>query len=215
MHGYLASSNCFVYQIPFFQRDFNVYAPDFKGFGTNKGMPKPYSLDDYVDDLICYLEDKKIVKPHVIAHSFGARVVLKATFRYPDLFSKIVLTGAAGLKSRKGVKRVVKGFAFKTLKLFLPKERLKRFYSPDYLALDGVMRESFVKIVGERLEYTLPHVKNQTLLIFGKNDKDTPIYMGKKMQAGINNARLVIFKDAGHFCFLDKPLKFNTEVKEL
>ena len=214
MHGYLSSSNCFVYQIPFFQRDFDVYAPDFKGFGNNKGMPKAYSLDDYVDDLVRYLDDRKIIKPSVVAHSFGARVALKATYRYPDIFGKIVLTGAAGMTPKKTVKKVAKKATYKLLKNFLPKEKLKVFYSSDYLALDGVMRESFVKIVSERLEYTLSSVKNPTLLIFGKDDKDTPLYMARRMHRGIINSKLLVFEKAGHFCFLDKPLKFNTEVKE-
>lgn len=214
LHGYLANSSCFTYQTPFFQRDFNVYAPDFKGFGTNKGMEKAYSLDDYVDDLMRYIDREKIIKPHVIAHSFGARVALKATYRYKEVFNKLVLTGAAGLKPKKTANVIMKKALFNTLKKFISKERLKGFYSSDYLALDGVMKQSFIKIVNEHLDYILPGVNNKTLLIFGKDDKQTPLYMGKKMHERIKNSKLIIFEDAGHFCFLDKPLKFNAEVKE-
>ena len=214
LHGYLASSESFAYQIPFFQRDFDVYAPDFKGFGRNKGMPFAYSLDDYVDDLTAYVNKLGLIKPHVIAHSFGARVALKAVYRYPDLFDKIVLTGAAGLKQKNTLKKVVKKTTFNILKRFVKKEKLRAFYSKDYLALDGIMQESFKKILSENLDYILPEVKNKTLIIFGKNDKDTPPYMAKKLHDGIENSTLSLYSDAGHFCFIDKPLKFNTEARE-
>ncbi|MBP5467109.1 MAG: alpha/beta hydrolase, partial [Clostridia bacterium] len=112
------------------------------------------------------------------------------------------------------VKIAVKTAAYKTLKRFLPKEKLKRFFSSDYNALSPVMRESFIKIVNEHLDDRLCDIKNPTLLAFGKNDAETPLYMAKKLNAGIAGSRLIVLEDAGHFCFIDKPNKFNMEVKE-
>jgi pimeloyl-ACP methyl ester carboxylesterase len=177
-------------------------------------MEYPYALDDYVNELVQFTKKHGIEKPHVLAHSFGARVVLKTAYRYPDFFDKIVLTGAAGLKNKFSIKKKTKKLAFKLLKHFVKREKLKWFYSPDYLALDSVMKKSFVKIVGENLDYTLPFIKNQTLLIFGENDKDTPLYMAKRFNSGIKNSKLVILKDAGHFAFVDKSIKFNLEMRE-
>jgi pimeloyl-ACP methyl ester carboxylesterase len=51
-------------------------------------------------------------------------------------------------------------------------------------------------------------------LIFGENDKDTPLYMAKRFNSGIKNSKLVILKDAGHFAFVDKSIKFNLEMRE-
>lgn len=214
MHGYLADKNSFFNQYPFFERDFNLFALDFKGFGENKGMEYPYSLDDYVNELTDFMSKNGIVFPHVIAHSFGARVALKAIYKNPKIFDRIVLTGAAGLRPKSTFKKSVKKFAFNLLKKFTPKEKLNRFYSKDYLALDGVMRESFKKIVNEHLDYVLPYVDNKTLLVFGNNDKDTPLYMAKRFNGGIKNSRLCVIQGAGHFAFIDKSNKFNMEVRE-
>lgn len=214
MHGYLADKNSFFNQYPFFERDFNLFALDFKGFGENKGMEYPYSLDDYVNELTDFMSKNGIVFPHVIAHSFGARVALKAIYKNPKIFDRIVLTGAAGLRPKSTFKKSVKKFAFNLLKKFTPKEKLNRFYSKDYLALDGVMRESFKKIVNEHLDYVLPYVDNKTLLVFGNNDKDTPLYMAKRFNSGIKNSRLCVIQGAGHFAFIDKSNKFNMEVRE-
>ncbi len=177
-------------------------------------MPYPYSLDDYVESVYKYIKDNRLVKPHVIAHSFGARVVIKAVSKYPELFDKIVITGGAGLKPKWSFKKAIKRTLFKFLKLFLPKRRLKRFYSKDYLSLSPVMKQSFIKIVNEHLDGYIKSIKNQVLLIYGRKDRETPIYMAKKLHEEIQDSKLTVYNNAGHFAFIDCPNKFNMEVRE-
>ncbi len=214
MHGYLADKKSFFCQYPFFNREFNVFALDFKGFGENKGMEYPYSLDDYVLQLVQFMQENDIVRPHVIAHSFGARVALKAIYNNPDIFDRIVLTGAAGLKPKKTFRKTVKKGLFSLFKKFVQREKLTKFYSKDYIMLDSVMKESFKKIISEHLNYVLPCIKNKTLLVFGSNDKETPLYMAKYFKRNITDSRLCIINGAGHFAFIDKSNKFNVEVRE-
>ena len=214
LHGYLADKRSFFNQLKFFERDFNVFALDLKGFGENTGMVTPYSLDDYILEVEEFKQKSSISSPHIIAHSFGARIAIKATAKNNNFCSKLVLTGAAGLKPRKTLKKSVKKATFTVLKKFIKKEKLACFYSKDYLALDKVMQESFIKIVNEHLDEYLTFIKNPTLLVFGENDLDTPLYMAKRLNKGIVDSRLVVIEDAGHFCFIDKPHKFNGEVKE-
>lgn len=191
-----------------------MYAPDLKGFGNNADMPYPYCLDDYVSEVKEFIYKKDLVCPHVIAHSFGARIAIKAASEDDRVFNKLVLTGAAGLKPKTTFKKAIKRAAYKTLKRFLPKERLKCFFSSDYNALSPVMQTSFKKIVNEHLDDRLKEIKNPTLLVFGKNDKETPLYMAQRLNAGIAGSKLIVIDGAGHFCFIDKPNKFNMEVKE-
>ncbi len=214
MHGYLSNSKSFSYQIGYFEKDFNVHAIDLKGFGENTDMRYPYSLDDYIKEVKDYINKKGLKKPHVIAHSFGGRIVLKSAFLDPTLFDKIVLTGSAGLKPKRSVRYYVKKSAFKVLKIFIKKDKLKGFYSSDYLALSPMMRESFKKIVSEHLDYTLQGITNQTLIINGQCDTETPVYTAKKLNRNIKNSKLILLNNAGHFCFVDKPYTFNREVRE-
>ena len=201
-------------QTGFFGRYFNVYAPDLKGFGDNAYMPFPYSLSDYVEEVREFIYAKGLKQPHVIAHSFGARIVIKAASEDKNIFDKAVLTGAAGLKPRPTLKKSFKKAAFGILKRFVKKEKLTRFYSADYNALSPVMKKSFIKIVSENLDDRLKYIVNPTLLIFGKDDGQTPLYMARRLNKGIKGSSLSVYEGAGHFCFIDKPLKFNTEVKE-
>lgn len=214
LHGYLSTYKTFIYQIKYFEKNYNVHAFDLKGFGENTGMPYPYSLDDYVDEVKEYLYKKGVKSPNVVAHSFGARVAVKGACEKYDLFSKMVLTGAAGLKPKPSIKKAIKRAVFNSLKTVVPRENLTKFYSKDYLQLDGVMKESFKLIINENLDGVLCKIQNPTLLIFGRDDKETPLYMARRYNSGIKNSDLVIIKGAGHFAFIDKPHKFNREVEE-
>ncbi len=211
-HGYLADKRSFFHQIAYFERDFEVFAPDFKGFGENEGMEYPYSLDDYIKDTEEYFYKNGIYKPSVIAHSFGGRVAIKMAGREENSFDKLVLTGAAGLKPKPSFKKTIKKTLFNLLKKFVDKKRLEGFYSKDYLALSPTMRESFIKIVNEYLDDYLPYIKNSTLIINGREDRETPLYMAKRLNREIRNSQLKIIENAGHFAFIDKPNAFNMEV---
>jgi pimeloyl-ACP methyl ester carboxylesterase len=71
------------------------------------------------------------------------------------------------------------------------------------------MRQSFKLVVGEDLKPLYKKVDVDTLLIFGKLDKETPLYMAKKQRKFIKNSKLIVLKDTGHFCFIDRADVFN------
>jgi pimeloyl-ACP methyl ester carboxylesterase len=214
LHGYLADKNSFAYQTGYFSKYFSVHAIDLKGFGLNTGMEYPYSLSDYASEVKDYISKNGLIRPHLVAHSFGARIAVKLASENPNLFDKIVITGGAGLKPKRSIKYRFRRLMFKIAKLLRITKNLDRFYSKDYLKLDTVMRQSFVKIVNEHLDDRLKLIKNQTLLIYGAQDKETPLYMAKRFNRGIENSVLTVYKNAGHFPFIDCPYKFNTEVRE-
>ena len=209
LHGYLCDGKIFAPQKKIFQDKYEVFSPDLKGFGENADMLYPYSLDDYARDLIEYMGKKGIVKPDVICHSFGARVLIKTCELYPDAFGKIIITGGAGLKPKRSLKYFAKKFLYKILKPFLRKEKLKKFFSKDYNMLSPVMQKSFIKVVNEDLAPSASRIKNEVLLIYGDKDKETPLYMGRKFNKLISNSSLTVIKGGGHFCFLEYRDKFN------
>ena len=48
MHGYQSFGKSFYHQLDYLSKDFEVFAPDLKGFGQNADMLYPYSLDEYI-----------------------------------------------------------------------------------------------------------------------------------------------------------------------
>ena len=54
--------------------------------------------------------------------------------------------------------------------------------SSDYRALPETLRGTFVKVVNQDLKGYLKDIKASTLLIFGDQDTDTPLYFGQIME---------------------------------
>ena len=73
----------------------------------------------------------------------------------------------------------------------------------------GEMRATLVKVVNQDLRSLLPRISASTLLIWGENDKDTPVSFGKIMEKEIPDAGLVVLKEAGHFSYLDQFPQFR------
>ena len=69
--------------------------------------------------------------------------------------------------------------------------------------------QQVIKIVNEDLKERYAAIKIPALLIFGDKDKETPLYMARKMNRLVKNSKLIVIKNAGHFCFVDKPNLFN------
>lgn len=211
LHGYLCSKEIFVNQIEYFAKYFKVVAIDFTGFGGQK-MLYPYSLEDYKNSLLGVINELGNEKIYCLAHSFGVRVLLK-TLPECKRIDKIVLTGPAGLKPRKKLKTRLKIGWYKFSKRVLKIKR-ENLGSKDYRSLDEIMKQSFKLVVNEHLDKKLSKIENQTLIIEGSSDKETPLYMAKRLNKLLKNSSLIVMNGCGHFAFLDKSQYFNILVKE-
>jgi pimeloyl-ACP methyl ester carboxylesterase len=76
------------------------------------------------------------------------------------------------------------------------------------------MRQTFSKIVSEDLSPLLPKIKAETLLVFGSNDTETPLWMGQKMEQEIPDAGLVVFEGRSHFAYLEEWPRFCALIRE-
>ena len=184
----MSNKESFYYQTEFLSKNYNTVAIDITGFGASKLLPFPYSLDDYVNDIKTTISKLGITNYHIVCHSFGCRIALRL----------------ATTDSRVN----------KLIKRFLSKEKRLLYGSKEYQLLRGAMRESYRLIVNEYQDNEVLLITNQTLIIFGENDTDTPLYMAKKFAKKIKNSTLYIVKNAGHFCFIEKPREINLLIKE-
>ena len=75
------------------------------------------------------------------------------------------------------------------------------------------MRGGFVTVVNDFLEKEARKITAETLLVWGKKDDATPLYMAKKYNKLIHGSGLVIVKDAGHFSYLDDFYLFDKTVR--
>lgn len=232
LHGWGCSAETMISLASAAEQTHSCYFIDFPGFGKTPAPPVGWDVGDYANFTI---ELKKIISPgqpvSVVAHSFGGRVMLKLLSEpaTASSFSKVVITGGAGMKPKRPLKYYYRVSLAKILKapfMLLPasmRERglarlrktsvWKSLGSSDYAQLEGVMREVFVKTVREYLDHTLPEINHEVLLLWGEKDDAAPLYQAQRMEKGMKNAALVTIPNAGHYAFLDQPARFKTIMK--
>lgn len=188
---------------------------DFPGFGESPEPNKDYYLSDYVQELKKLLDEFDIESLTLIGHSFGGRVAIKYAFLFQNNYGqfKLCLVDSAGIKPKRSLAYYIKIFRFKRLKKKSEKNkkyllRLEKYGSSDYKKLSETMKKTFVHIVNEDLSLLATKITAKTMIIWGEKDKETKLYMANKLNRFIKSSTLHIFKNAGHFSFLDNRLDF-------
>lgn len=205
LHGYLSNKEAFTSLFDLFP-NYRITALDFPGFGKAEPLKEGWSVGDYADWLVGTLDELNVKNPCVIAHSFGARVAIKA-----NCFEKMVLTGCPGIVKH-GIGYHAKVYAYRLAKKWnLP--IADKFGSEEYRTLSPIMRESYKKIVNEDLRSAVERIESPVLYLYGKDDKTTPIFVGKELLNHTRKGKLVILPKCGHFAFVDDPITFSLQVE--
>ena len=204
----MSNKESFYYQTSFFSKYYRVIAIDITGFGKSKKLEYPYSISDYARDIKATLRKLKIDRYNLVAHSFGGRIALKLALM-GEKINKLILVGSAGLKPRRSFKFYLKVLCYKIIKPFLSNNLKLKFGSSELKMLSGNMRGSYYKIVNEHFDSSLKFISVKTLIVYGKNDKETPIYYARRFKKNLKNSIVYIIKGAGHYCFLEKFNEFN------
>ena len=213
LHGYLASKESFYPQIEYFSQFYRVTALDFPGFGEAEELKSAYSVGDYADWTENFLKEQGIVKPYVIAHSFGGRVAVKCLSR-SDLFERAVLCGCAGIVPKRTLKYKLRVKTYRLVKKIAPRYAEKKFGSSEYRSLSPLMKESYKKIVNEDLRGDAEKIRIPVLFINGEGDRETPLSSIEIYQRAIKGSKIQVLRSAGHFAHLDNPLAFNLAAEE-
>lgn len=156
-----------------------------------------------------YLKERCTGPAAVLGHSFGARIAIRIAAATPGLVSHLTLMGAAGIPRARGLKGRVRIAAIRMLGRTIrglspvvgagPREWFaERFGSRDYKAA-GDLRPVFVNVINENLTLQCAQIQAPTLLLWGEDDTETPIEMGRRFARLIPTARLVTLPHKDHF----------------
>ncbi|WP_138159551.1 alpha/beta fold hydrolase [Peptoniphilus catoniae] len=225
LHGWGANIESVMPIVNLLSESHKVYAYDAPGFGESDDPKEVLSTEDYSSYLEEFLKAKEIDRAVFMGHSFGGKTLGIFAAKNPDLVEKLVLIDASGVKPKRGLNYYLKVYSFKLLRFiytrlnFLKgKEKAlenfyKKFGSEDYQNAQGIMRKTFVKVVNENTDKYFSKIKAPTLLVWGENDEDTPLYMAKVHEEKIKDSGLVILKGAGHYSYLDDYYTFSAVIK--
>lgn len=199
-----------------------VYCLDMPGFGKSSEPPIAWDLDDFVEFVLEFINKLEIQELDLIGHSNGGRIIIKL-MNHPKLnikINNIILIGSAGIVNPSlSTKCKVKLFKccktiFKLypLNLIFPDfiENLKnKIGSDDYKNASPIMKKCLVNLISKDSRQYLPNIKVPTLLIWGTNDKATPISDGEIMEKLIPDSGLIKIENCSHYVFLEQPAYVN------
>lgn len=105
LHGNGESSEYFKGQIDEFAGLYRVYAIDTRGHGRTPRGNMPFTIRQFAEDLLGFMDDHQIGKAHLLGFSDGANTALVFGVRHPERVGRLILNGA-NLNSD-GVKRCI------------------------------------------------------------------------------------------------------------
>ena len=192
----------FAGQIDVFARDYHVYALDTRGHGQTPRGDAPFTIRQFADDLLAFMDAHGIGKAHILGFSDGGNIAMVFAMKYPERVNKLILDGA-NLDAR-GVKRSIQSpieIGWRMAKLFARKsEEAKR---------NAEMLGLMVNDPNVRPE-ELSAIQAKTLVIAGTKDMIKEEHT-RLIARSIKDSQLV-FIEGDHFIANKHPEAFNRAV---
>jgi 3-oxoadipate enol-lactonase len=201
--------------------DFMIIRYDKRGHGLSDVPTPPYSLDDFVLDLVGLLDGLEIKEAAVCGLSVGGLIAQRLALSYPDRVRALVLcdTGMrigsfASWEERIGTVRE-SGLA----KLADPS--MERWFTAAFrehrsvemrgyanmllrIPADGYLGACYALRDADLTRET-PKINKPTLVLCGEQDIATPPDLGRELAQAIPGARFSLIKEAAHLTCIEQP----------
>ncbi len=217
LHGLFGALSNFQGIINHFAKSHNVVVPMLPIFD----LPlRKVGLGGFVDHLADFVAYKNYGKVHLLGNSLGGHAALLYALAKPKQIRSITLTGSSGLFEnslgstfpKRGNYKFIKD---KTEDIFYNKEvATKELVDEVFSTVND--RNKAIRIVAcaksavrHNLGDKLYQIKAPTLLIWGKDDPVTPLFVGEKFNELIDNSQLFIVEKCGHAPMMERPAVFN------
>jgi len=223
LHGWGASTEHMRGLIELLSADFRVAALDFPGHGSSPVPSVGYGMEGHLDVIDAVIGHLGWSRFRIVGHSNGGRAAITWAARHAGegRLTSLALVAPSGIKRQRTVGFYVKSWTARLFKApfqILP-EPLKSagldwlrhsllwrlLGSSDYRALEGSMRETFVRTVNHYVEELLPQVDVPVLIMRGDQDSAITHEQVETMQRGLSDAGLFTIEGAGHFAQMERP----------
>lgn len=104
LHGNGEDGSYFVHQCSYFARRYTVYALDTRGHGKTPRGTAPFTIAQFAEDLLDFMDERDIAQARLIGFSDGGNIALSFALANPERVRRLVLNGAnlnpSGVKAR-------------------------------------------------------------------------------------------------------------------
>lgn len=161
--------------------------------GLTSPSKKIWSIDDYV----AWAKEKLPANAIVLGHSNGGRILLNLALKYPKKIGHLILLNSAGVYQYSIKRQILKIFS----KIFAPLKHLPLFRkifhkligASDYSRAPENMKATLSLMLNSDRHLALSKIGTKTTILWGKNDKITPISHGQILNQKLKNSSIKVF----------------------
>jgi pimeloyl-ACP methyl ester carboxylesterase len=95
LHYTPVSSDEYTDMIPLLAHDYCVLAMDTPGYGNSDKPPREFTIEDYAQSVVNFLNALRIQKAIVVGHHTGASIAVELASIHPDIVEALVLSGVS------------------------------------------------------------------------------------------------------------------------
>jgi len=202
LHGNGEDGSYFEHQMAPFAEHFRVIAVDTRGHGQTPRGDAPFTIRQFAEDLLAFMDRLGIEKAHLLGFSDGGNIALVFALAHPERVEKLILDGAN--LDASGVKRSIQipiEIGYRIAKQFAKKKPEAR--------KNAEMLGLMVNDPNVRAE-ELARIPNPTLVVAGNKDMIREKHT-RLIAQSIPGARLAILP-GDHFVANKNPEAFNDTV---
>ena len=210
IHGWLSSANVWFHLMHALNRiGISSYALDLPGFGASQVPSTSVDNNFYASTVQEFINKLNLKNVILVGHSNGGAIAVKLQVNN-NIAQKLILIDAAGIRNKtfsKSIKTIIAKIVKPVFKLPILKPLRAKIYkamgSEDYLDSE-YLKNTYKNVINEDITNLYSSVMVPTLIIWGDQDKATPIEFAHIINKNISGSELKII-NAGHFSFVDKP----------
>lgn len=224
IHGNLASKRWWnQVKIPL-SKQYSVYSLDLRGCGESEQPLEGYSVPQYGEDVLAFMNHMGMEKASLIGHSLGGAVAMDVASKEPNRIEKLVLLNSApvfGFFTSPEKYSIIEYYATQRdlLKLSLSAIAPAVAGEPFFEELvDDAYRAAFTAVANAKslsaIDYTdwARSYTHPVLILYGEKDTLIPHKDTERMKAIFPNAQLSVHPHVGHSPQLEDPEWFLKEV---
>src|SRR5688572_15380877 len=232
LHGFLCDSRCWLPQLAGLSDSFTVIAWDAPGAGVSSDPAGPFTTTAYARCLADLLDAIGVGRAHIVGLSWGGILAQEFYRQYRERVRSLVLADTyAGWRGSLPEAAWKQRLATCLTDSTGPPAALVTKFVPGALSDNAPpeVREQFAAIVREfhpvgfRLmslssaemdtRDLLPTIRAPTLLLWGQDDRRSPLHIANQLHTAIPDAELAIIPRAGHLSNMEEPETFNLHVR--
>lgn len=204
LHGNGESCDYFEHQIAYFSKQYHVIALDTRGHGQSPRGEKPFTIQQFAEDLHDFMDENGIEKAVILGFSDGGNIALTFALKYPERVEKMIVDGANLFPS--GVKPLYQWpieIGYRIAKMFSKKSD-KALHNAEMLGL--MVNEPHIE------PSELSHLTMPVLVVAGTKDMIKESHT-RLIYKSLPNAQMNIIK-GDHFVANKNANAFNKVVDE-